>query len=266
MAQKHKIRVQLLDNEYRTISDRLISQYEELLGGPTEPHEGPFRLEVTLDSPDTIEKLKAYLDRLVGKLPIQIGSTRKKIKVAREGKKVAPSENKNPYREIFESIKKKTHIEQIIEELESINFRWLTTDSIREYPGIKETQAALLPDNYQWLVRFKKMGKNPQDDLYDLQLLVGIRFIGTQEDKVYIFYKGKKKALWKRPWQEEKNINMKKKKIHVVFPSYLSIDDRKKWRGIRRKVMNKSTVSQSDQKFYDRYLPEIQNLDDNYLG
>lgn len=254
---KAKMRIQLLDDSGVTISDRLVDQYSELLNGPTETHRDPFKLEITIDSKETMERLKGYLEKLVGNLPLVIKSS---------SSKSTSSKSMNPYKEIFNDIKAKEHIEKIIEYLESLNFRWVTYQFLQEantdgkFPKLAENPAY---PRYQWLVRMLRQAKDPGNDRYDWTMMIGIKFVGPTADKVYIIYKGEKKAILTRSWETGKNLNMKKKKIPLIFPQYMTIEERKRWRYMHRKVKLGKTLGTRDDIFYKRYLPEVENLDAN---
>lgn len=174
-------------------------------------------------------------------------------------KKSTSSKGNSPYKEVYEGIKRKEYIEAIIEDLEGINFRWVSEQYLEELPHDKKPTG--LPKGYQWLVRIYNQAADPQNDKIDFKLMFGIKFMGTKDEKVYVFYKGKRKAVLNRRWKKLSNINLKKKKIALIFPSYMSIEDRKKWRYLRRKVENGKELGPNDNKFYLRYLPEVQNLD-----
>lgn len=261
---KPKMRIQLLDDSGVTISDRLVDQYSELLNGPTETHKDPFKLEITIDSKETMERLKGYLEKLVGNLPLVIRSS---------SSKSTSNKSMNPYKEIFNDIKAKEHIEQIIEYLESLNFRWVTYQFLQEanadgkFPKLAENPAY---PRYQWLVRMLRQAKDPGNDRYDWSMMIGIKFmpsphkgLGEVPDRVFVIYKGENKAVLDRSWEKYKSINMKKKKIPLIFPQYMTIEERKRWRYMHRKVKSGKTLGTRDDIFYKRYLPEVENLDAN---
>lgn len=254
---KPKMRIQLLDDSGVTISDRLVDQYSELLNGPTETHKDPFKLEITIDSKDTLDRLKAYLEKLVGNLPLVIKSSPSKS---------TSSKSMNPYKEIFNDIKAKHYIEQVIEYLEALNFRWVTYQYLQEANSdgkfIKLAENPAYP-KYQWLVRMLRQAKDPGNDRYDWTMMIGIKFVGKFADKIYVIYKGEKRAILTLSWEKEKNLNMKKKKIPLIFPQYMTIEERKRWRYMHRKVKMGKPLGTRDDIFYKRYLPEVENLDAN---
>jgi hypothetical protein len=248
MANRPKLRIQLLDEALVTKSDRLVDQYSELLNGPSEKHKGPIKIEATLIDRDTTERFKQYLDKLVGDLPVIV-----KNKTSKEAV--------NPFKEIYLDIKKRENIEDIIEYLESINFRWVNFQFLEELASIGkfDTNLGNVLKNYQWLVRMTRQAKDPANDKFDFTMMVGINFF-SHKDKVFVVFKNKIKAKWVKVWKKEKNLNMKKKKTAMVFPQYMSIEERKQWRYMHRKVILGKDLGPRESQFYNRYKAEIKNI------
>lgn len=252
------MRVTLMTSELVPTSDRLIDQYQEFIDGPKEVHKGPVRLEVTLWNEDSFLKLKEYLDKLKGLIPLD------EVK-----KKVLNTNKVNPYKEVFQAIKAKTHIEDIIEYLNEINFRFISGQLIAEMVEDKRLQADILKDinpEYQYMVRVLRFAKDPANDKFDFTLMIGIKFVGAVSEKVPVIFNGNLKATLRRPWKNAGAVNMKKKKLPMVFPDFMTIEERKRWRYIRRKVELKRTVSEKENKFYERYRLDIKNLNNNING
>lgn len=253
---KPKMRVQLLSPEGVVQSDRLVDQYTELNKGPEGRHEGPVKVEVTLFDEQSFKEFPTYLEKLRGVIPI--------VTKTRASKEVA--ETVNPYQEIYQAIKAKEHIEDIVDYLEEINFRFLSGQLIMDVPEKSvndyRTKVGVLKPDFQYMVRVLKYAKDPVNDKFDFSLMVGVKFIGKPSEIVHIVYQGEEKAKLKRAWKKEGAVNMKKKKIPMVFPDYMTIEERKKWRYIRRKVENTREVSPKEQKFYDRYKLDIKNINE----
>lgn len=258
---KPKLRIKLLDDGLVTLSDRLVDQYSELLQGPSEKHSGPFTIEMTIDSADTFEKAKAYLERLVGNLPLS-------NKIPTKLKSSTSSNSVNPYKQLIEDVKSKTYIEEIMEYLESINFRWINFQYIEELESIKKFPFELNPDlrktyaKYQWATRMLRQAKDPMNDRFDFTLMFGIRFMGNEpSNKIHILYKGQARGtLLVREWKKGKAINMKARKILTTFPAFMSIQDRIDWRKLHRKVELGRGLGPREKAYYERCLPHIKNL------
>jgi hypothetical protein len=258
---KPKLRIKLLDESHSPISDRLVDQYAELLQGPSEQHTGPFTIEMTIDSKDTFDRAKEYLEKLVGNLPLS-NKIPTKLKLSTSDNSV------NPYKQLIEDIKGKQFIEEIVEYLESINFRWVNFQYIEELESMKKFPFELNPDHrktyekYQWATRMLRQAKDPMNDKFDFTLMIGVRFMGNSNtNKVHILYKGKARgsALVKE-WKKGKAINMKARKILTTFPSFMTIEERIDWRKMHRKVELGRELGPRDKAFYERCLPHIKNL------
>lgn len=261
---KPKMRIQLLDTQGVVQSDRLVDQYTELNEGPHEQHVGPIRLEMVLHDAVTFDRAKAYLDKIRGLLPLE-----PKGKKAKLLKSKPKTDDVNAYQNIAEELKKKEFIEDIIDYLDEINFRFISHQLIEDM-GIDlkipkdPTEVSSMYDitKYQPMVRVLKYAKDPANDKFDTTMIVFIKFIGKPSERVIIMYNGKLKLRLKRPWKKSGAVNMKKKKIPMVFPDYMTIDERKRWRHVRRKVETQKPIGDKDQKFYDRYFTAIKDINE----
>lgn len=247
---KPKMRVTLLDEQFVVQEDRLVDQYTELLAGPKGKHDGPIRLEVVIHDEWGFNKFKEYLDQLKGLIPL--------AKPKERGVKAKPG-SVNPYKEIFNDIKGKTHIEDVIEYLDKINFRF-ASPQLLEDRGIQIEGEA--PKGYQPMLRVMRYAKDPANDKFDSTMIVWISIMGKPKDKVIVYYKGEMKKAIAMTWKKASNINLKEKKIPMLFPEFMTIEERKHWRYIRRKVELSRPIANKDQKFYDRYKPDIKNLNE----
>lgn len=255
MASPYKIRIQLLDSNGHITSDRLVSQYEELLNGPKESHKGPVRIEFVLDSKETKERLLEYLAKLESKVIIPKASA----------KKSTSAKEINPYDQIIKMVDVALNMEDAIAKLEEINFRWVTQQFLEELPKDKQPfDVSKLKNEWQWLVRFERQAKDPQNDKFDFNLMFGIKFIGDVKDKILVKQKDKKSYIIDKEWKKRSSANMKRKKIPLIFPSYMTIEERKDWRYLRRKVELNRELSKKERAFYERCLPDVQNLDMGY--
>lgn len=155
-------------------------------------------------------------------------------------------------------------MEKVISYLEELNYRFVTFQLLEEFEsekkfdfeGDRETYR-----EYQWLVKVLKHAADPANDKFDFNLMFGIKFVGKKTDTLFVMFKGVRKVILQRPWLKKDNINIRAKRVTLVFPDYMSIEDRKKWRHLHRKVKNGKTLGPVDEKMYKRYLPEIKNLD-----
>lgn len=254
MMIKPKIRVQKLDSELRVISDRLVDQYTELLKGPEEPHDGPLRIEAVLLDQETVDRFKEYLDKLKGILPTNVP-----LKTKTPGQ---ITQKVNEFQDIYKLCKAAPDMEKVIEILHEHNFRFIS-DQLLEDHDLKievKDDVKLIAKTHQMMVKVLRYAKDPQNDKFDLDMMVLIQFIAKKpSEMVYFVRKGQLKAQFDKPWSKSA-ANMKEKKIAMVFPQYMTIDERKEWRALRRKVENGVTLEGKKLKLYTRYATEIQNM------
>ena len=97
---KPKLRITLLSENGCPVQDRLVDSYTELNSGPKIKHEGPIRLECTLQSKQDIESFKVYLDRLTGTLPL------KEPTAGRGRPQSATMELESPREEVLSEVKR----------------------------------------------------------------------------------------------------------------------------------------------------------------
>ncbi len=251
------MRIRLLTPEGVVDSDRLVDQYTELNAGPQDKHEGPISLEITMFDETSFDKVKEYIDLLRGKIPI----------IPKSSKTPKTNSSVNPYQEIYQAIKGKEFIEDVIEYLEEINFRFISGQLLAEKlesskdEEIAALQKCLRPD-FQYSLRVLKFAKDPGNDKFDYTLAVGIKFIGGVSKVVHVIFRGEEKAKLQRAWRKEGAVNMKKKKIPMVFPDFMTIEERKKWRYLQRKVETQKPLSPKEEKFHTRYKLDIKNINE----
>jgi hypothetical protein len=253
---KPKIRIQLREENGAVLSDRLVDQTTELATGPKEVHEGPITVEFTAMNSDDLERVVLYIQKLKKLVPIETKPPRKTYTKRKN--------TLNAYKELFLEVKKKPTMEKVIEHLDNLDFTWLHTQYFEELTRYGKGEFGYIHDGkykqMQWLSRKVRTAVNPIHDLYDFRLIFGIDLIRKKSDRVVVFFDGKIKGILTKPWPEKKK-NMKVKKIPLVFPTHMTIEDRKKWRAIHRKIKDDRKVNVADENFYYRYKPEIANLE-----
>lgn len=258
---KPKMRIQLLDEKLSVTSDRLVDQYTELLEGPKEKHNGPVRLEAVIKDEWSLNQIKKYLDGLKGLIPLDAPRQR--------GAKPTQA-TVNPYKEIYHEVKGKKYMEDVIEYLDKLNFRFVTSQFLKELAEDK-----LLPEkykffleypDYQYAVRVLRYAKNPANDKFDFSLIFGIRFFSKPSKLIYVYKDGELKVKFKREWKKSGQINLKEKKVPMVFPDYMTIEERKHWRYCNRKVELNKPISAKEEKFWNRYKTDIKNMNEGKPG
>lgn len=176
------------------------------------------------------------------------------------------------FQELFEDLKAKTHIEGVIELLDRVNFRFISEAALVRY-GVKLPQDEKVK-HFQWKTRVLHYAASPDKDLYDTRMLIAIKFMGKQQEKVYIWYREKMEfigapyqlvATLTRPWLKSEAMNIKAKKVLMTFPESMTIEERKRWRYIKKKVdrgTNIHDIPYKDSSLYEKNLATIKMLNE----
>lgn len=247
MEQK-KMRIQKFDSEWRLLEDKSYKQSSELKTGPKENHEGPLKVEFTLEDREDIELALAYMKRLSGILPIEGKSKKEKpLKKLKDGEY-------DPMEVIkFITTEEKINQDTLIKHLRSIGFVFTTRDLLEcfePFQNIIETSPE--NDKYQYMVRLIKESKsNPMMDKYDPRLIIGIKIYGKRKDLISIYYNGE--------YYDSVDIKVPKSASEVfenqklfIFPEYMTEKDKEKFRKEYRKMENDQALEPSE--FFIRWV------------
>lgn len=162
--------------------------------------------------------------------------------------------------ELLKQIESKPNIEKVIDHLKSLNFEFVDVPLIEKL----ETRVEFNPKwvrNYSFLVRRYTEGDKSR---LDFRFMIGIRFIGVRLPKYLIFRGFKYRETVLKPWQKPHEFNSKKKKVLLVFPKELDIEERKVWRYLHSKFQRKKPIDPDKLAWYLKYKPMIQNLDKEF--
>lgn len=250
-----KIRIQLKNELGAIVADRLVSFKSETYTGPKDKHQGPLKIEVDLHDKESIALFKTYLDKLVGDLPIgEKKSAIKKIENIPE----------HPIDEMIEKIEKLKDQDKVTLYLKERDYRFITFQVLEELMKERKVEIDFDPgiknEEFQYLVRMIKEAKNPINDKYDFSLLIGIKIIGKPRTKILVYKNGKYLSTLPIPPAEIPEINMKEKKKLTVFPQYMTIDERKKWRYYHKKFTENKELNPGELKFYQRWAEDVRKL------
>ncbi len=249
-----KIRIQLLNKEGAIIGDRLVAFASEVYTGPKEKHQGALKIEVDLHDKESVEKFKAYLDRLVGDLPIGV----KKLKKIDE-----EVLGEHPVDDMIAKLTKCADQDKAIAYLKGLNYRFVDYQFIEELMDDKKlifTPYHESHPTYQWLVLCTKQAKDPANDKYNFSLMVGIKIMGKTRDKILIYKEGVFDSTLPILPPAKSEFNMKEKKKLTVFPKYMTILERKQWRGFNNKFLAGKTLTGKQEQFYLRWKPEVEKM------
>jgi len=236
-----KLRIQLFDEEYNMLSDRLVTQYTEFHRGPQEPHKGPLKIEVCLFTKEDVDLFKTYLDTIQGEIPLDSYKTRR-------GRKKAPKDVAGFREHLLEDITEYKTLNQLITTLREQGFIFTSLDLLKDmdYP----IQVSKVHKKYKFMVRLMKKAKNPMNDKYDPSLLVGFKgpkvIVVSGEEVVFTntFPEGDDKMV-KVP-----------AKAKVKFPIYLTQAERNKFRAEMQLL--KDDENRNPSGFYKRWVWEVQ--------
>jgi hypothetical protein len=250
---KKNIRIQLF-NEEGLLSDRMVTQTTEFYAGPKEVHNGEMRIEFTITEQLDAQAASDYLLKLIGQLPI------KTIKGV-QGRKAGNVNNDDTFsadKDAFIQSLLKEHIsnqDNLIKALRDVGFIFLTSDYLKfiipESYKIKDFYLK----NYEWLVKRTKIAKDPKNDKFDPQILLGVKIMGERDDKVVLYTYGEKKARYAIPVPEKKALKMSKTNL-IKFPHYMTEEERLKWGFEHRSLFN--TPEKKPSKFYNRWVRDVQ--------
>lgn len=243
------MRVKTLTPNLVVMGDRLVDQTTEFNLGPPEKHKGPLCIEVTLRDKDDLSNLKKYLDKLLGDLPLP-------EKKAKKGS--LPEMDVEPIKEMLEEIKVKCKTQdEVIKYLRERNFKFVTAQFLEDR-DIKVDINAKVPDDYQFMIRLLKEGKDPKADKYDPQLLMGFKFLGETKGKfIRPYLYGRKEEVINLPWAKKSDINFKKVAA-IKYPHYMNQEERDKYSLELRKMKLNPELKPS--KFFLRWKEPVDQI------
>lgn len=257
---KPKMRIQLLDNEQRTISDRLVDQYTEFYQGPKNKHEGPIKVELHLDNTESLDKAINYLNQLKGDLPIKVTAGRGRpsgstspMMIDKPGANEMTMDQREEL--MNEALKKGTDQDKLIAFLREHNFRFMMQDFVDALKldfGCKKVHN----DKYQWMMRLIKEAKDPANDKYDPLLVFGIKMVPERSPKVVVYFFKEFKKKYDIEVPKKADFNFKTTSLSK-FPKYMTYEEREKWRREHRILMNNPETHKKS-KFYLRWEKDIE--------
>ena len=245
-----KLRIQLFDSDGRMLNDRLVTQDPEMVVGPKLAHDGPLRIEFTLETKDDIEKAKDYLDRLVGNLPLSVKKAKKLNKDLGEDVNfrqalldniIIPADNQDT----------------LIGILRNEGFVFMMSDYLITFDDLGLQIKDVHKDKYQWMIRLIKPGRNPRSDKFDPMLVIGIQLLPEHNEKVVVYMDTKFHKSYKIP-VPSKPKEVFKKTTMLKFPPYMVEKEREKFRyELRQYELN---PERNYSKFFIRWKEWVENL------
>lgn len=249
---KKNIRIQLF-NEEGLLSDRMVTQTTEFYAGPKEVHKGEMRIEFTITEQSDAKAASDYLLKLIGDLPI------KTVK-GTQGRKPGNVNNDDtftPAKEDFIKItaeENKGNQDNFIKALRAVGFAFVTSDYLKFMVPEEYKIKKLYLEDYQWLVRRTKVAKDPKNDKYDPQILIGIKIMSERSDRMILYTYGELQSSLRIPVPEKKAMKMSKTNL-IKFPHYMTEDERLKWGAEHRLLFN--NLEKKPSKFYNRWVRDV---------
>jgi hypothetical protein len=242
-----KLRIQLFDNDFNMLSDRLISQNIELTNGPKEKHNGPLKVELSLFEQEDVEKALIYLNKLKGNLPLE--KKEKKIK-----SKEINVESREELLKVV--VNEANDQEQLIKILRLKGFKFLTYDHIKDMGlGI---DIKPIHEDYQFMLYCLKEAKIASNDKYDPKLVFGIKILGDKVNKIQIYLHGEFKEKITMDWPSKIKVSFQKMDL-IKFPPYMKSEERLKFRNELRMLHNNTEKIPS--KFFGRWIDDVEFKD-----
>ena len=252
-----KMRIQLLDDELRAISDRLVVQDTEFMVGPKDKHKGAITIELQLHSKEDVVKCKEYLDKLVGDLPLVVSK-----RSAAKAVSSVSSEEADLSALIKPVMSESAEMDTVVETLRTEHsFVFVSAQYIEALADSGKIKFAFKKEEHKdlvYLVKQTKKGKVPSSDRYDWRVAIGFK-LNSKENYQMVYELGKFQKSYNIPWKSKKAIVRLKKKAMTVFPRFMTEGEREKYRTIQRKQEDKEyTLSKAEEKFSTRWGEWIQ--------
>jgi hypothetical protein len=223
--EEKKIRVQLFDEESRLISDKLYKQGSELISGPKFTHNGPMRIEITMDNQEDIERAITYIKKLSGMLPLEAKKEKKKV-----GK--IESDSDDYIESMMDMITECKDQDELISNLRNQGFVFVTRDllhNMERFEKVNWEEEDWITDKYQYMVRLIRESKNPMLDKFDPTLIVGIKIYKKRSDEVKFYKFGELTNNLDIPVPGKAKESFTTQKLHI-FPEFMSEKEKERFR------------------------------------
>lgn len=244
---KKTVRIQLFDKK-GMLSDRLITQVAEFYQGPKEKHEGPMRIEFTFEDSSDVNGAIDYLKELSGLVPIRETSGRGRKANDHDNDKQFSADKEKILKETIEEFSKNQ--DTFIKALRDMGFIFVTGDYLKhiipEEYIIKERHIK----DYDFLIRKVKEAKDPKNDKFDPQIIIGIGLSTGRKDKMVSYLYGEFKETFKIKVPDKNPLKASKTNL-IKFPHYMEEEERFKWGLEHRALFNNPDKKPS--KFYMRF-------------
>lgn len=259
---KPKLRITLLSENGSPQSDRLVDQLTEFNTGPKNTHNGPIRIETTLQNTQDVELLKQYLDRLSGTLPLKEPSAGRGRPAGNQNREI-----NSPREEILAEVEKMVsegkNQKEITQYLRKLGFVFILTEEFKMYfPDFEfnkkdvgePTDNGQYLNSFSWMVRRIKKAKDPKADKFDPQIIFGFSILeGPSRKIVPYLYKERKRPL--RAVPAKKSLSFSSVGF-TKYPKYMLEEERLKFSFEQRQLsLNKE---KKPSKFFLRWSKDVE--------
>lgn len=256
MAVEKNIRIQTFTPEGFITSDRMVKQGPEFYNGPKESHNGPLRIEFTLEDKDDVMGAVEYLRRISGDLPLKVKgtttSTSKKSSPGEDNDNVFDNNKERIINDLLEE--HKDNQDNIIKALREMGFIFITSDFLKFCVPDSYEIKNIHKEKYQWLIRRTKEAKDPKNDKYDPQVLLGISIMSKRSERILTYFYGEHKGSVRATIPEKKPMKLAKTNL-MKFPHYMNEEERLKYGQEHRLLFNNPEKKPS--KFYMRWFKDV---------
>src|SRR5690606_10287224 len=116
----------------------------------------------------------------------------------------------------------------LIKELRGMGFVFITSDFLKYIIPDTYEISSKHKEKYQWLIKVTKYAKDPKNDKYDPQIMVGIQIMEGRSDRVILYAYGKFVGSYRIAVPEKKAMKVGKTNL-IKFPHYMNEEERLKW-------------------------------------
>lgn len=167
--------------------------------------------------------------------------------------------NKEYYILLEELFSKSTHtMDDLLDKLKERGFCLQEWDIVKNKLGFKISEKN---QNITYAVKRTNFeANNPKADKFDYSLVLGIDYHAKRRTSIPIYLMGDYLGKRNLPWPDSHR-NFKEKKATVLFPGYMTIEERKVWRADYSKVIN----GKKPTEFYLQHIQAIKDLNPNFI-
>ena len=160
------------------------------------------------------------------------------------------------YSRLTNMIEKAQNQERIINYLREFGFKFVPYSTIIQLIDSLNLLDIDREPNMTFLIR------NVRRNDWDSTLILGIKLNGKKRGKITVYFKQEHWRTIKMPWKDAADINFRKTINRVIFPDFMTYDERRKWRTEHGKVEKDPTRPKSE--WYLKCLSGVKWINGGY--